>query len=341
MKLLTVLHGKAISLSRVVIRQYGELSVLLRLFTTSAAPGALTVILNSMSKITLPADVQPYASILDFLTVRFPHVRPEVWAKRVAEGKVLDDHGVAITPQTQYAAGKRIFYHREVEKEPVIPFAETIIFQNDHLLVACKPHFLPVNPTGPYVEECLLGRLRRSTGNQDLVPINRIDRETAGLVLFSADKATRDHYCRLFREGKVEKSYQAIAEIPQDSTPQEWLVENRMVEGEPWFRMKSVSGEVNARSIIELVEARGKRGHFVLHPITGKTHQLRLHMSGLGFRIVSDRYYPDLQPQVEDDFHNPLQLLAKRLRFLDPLRGEEFAFESPRRLKWEEGEGVE
>lgn len=292
------------------------------------------MISKNWSKVTLPAAEGPNPTILGFLAARFPCVAPELWDKRMAAGKIADGDGDPVTINTAYREGKMIRYYREVETEPVIPFAEAIVFQNDHLLVACKPHFLPVNPTGPYVAECLLSRLRKRTGNDDLVPVNRIDRETAGLVLFSANCKTRDAYCRLFREGEVEKTYEAVADYAGVAEKRQWLVENRIVHGDPWFRMTSAPGVPNARSIIKVEEVREGRAHFILHPLTGKTHQLRLHMSGLGFGILNDRYYPELQPQRDDDFEKPLQLLAKRVRFRDPITATDMEFASERRLEW-------
>jgi tRNA pseudouridine32 synthase/23S rRNA pseudouridine746 synthase len=282
----------------------------------------------------MPKAEKPYPSLLTFLTQRFPKIERADWERRIAEGKVLGEDGLPVTVHSEYAPQKRIFYFREVEQEPVIPFAERILFQNEELLVSCKPHFLPVTPGGPYVDECLLHRLRKATGNDDLVPIHRIDRETAGIVLFSANIKTRAIYGELFRTGKVEKSYQAISAGSADPENGSWLVENRMEKGEPWFRMKTAQGPVNARSRVKLVEAREGMSRFLLNPLTGKTHQLRLHMSGLGFGILNDRYYPDLQPERADDFDSPLQLLAKSVRFKDPATGKEMAFESERQLLW-------
>ena len=286
------------------------------------------------STVTMPSAVKPYPSILEFLIRRFPRVLHTIWKQRILDGKVLDDHGGVITLDSEYAPLKRLFYFREVEQERVIPFAEKIIFQNDDLIVACKPHFLPVIPGGPYVAECLLNRLRKSTGNHDLVPIHRIDRETAGIVMFSANMKTRALYGELFLNGKIEKSYQAVAECIRIPGPTEWSVENRIVKGEPWFRMKTAPGTSNACSIIKLVETQGRLARFLLHPLTGKTHQLRLHMSGLGFRILNDKYYPDLQPETADDYANPLQLIAKTVRFIDPVTGRRMEFTSQRELLW-------
>ncbi len=249
------------------------------------------------------------------------------------EGKVLEEAGVPINRETLYVPQKRLFYYREVVEEPLIPLQEKILFQNDEILVACKPPFLPVIPSGPYINECLLNRLRRKTGNNNLVPLHRIDRETSGLVLFSMNKETRGLYGGLFLTGTIEKTYEALSEITRCPDRDSWNVENRLVDADIWFRSKVVPGVVNSRSRIKLVSFRNNRAHFLLYPLTGKKHQLRVHMSGLGFRIMNDRYYPELLPKQEDDLDNPLQLIARRVRFKDPVSGKEREFVSERKLR--------
>lgn len=289
-------------------------------------------IAKTPSVVTLPEAEKPYPSILAFLVRAFPGISRDTWAQRISAGKVLDDNGNPIAADTQYVPSKRLFYFREVENEPVIPFPETILFQNDEILVACKPHFLPVIPGGRFVNECLLGRLRASTGIVDLVPLHRIDRETAGVIIFSVNKKTRGLYHDLFVHGKITKTYHAIAEVTRPPQEDTWIVENRIVRGEPRFRMKTVAGVVNSRSHIHLLKVNGNRGHFRLNPVTGKTHQLRLHMSGLGFRIINDRLYPELLAEQNDDFDQPLQLLAKHITFRDPVTGKTVEFSSGQAL---------
>jgi tRNA pseudouridine32 synthase / 23S rRNA pseudouridine746 synthase len=286
------------------------------------------------SVVTLPPASAPYPSIVDFLCRVFPTISRDMWAQRIRDGKVLNDRGEPITAKTPYSPSKRIFYFREIENEPVIPFAEQLLFQNDELLVACKPHFLPVIPGGRYVEECLLNRLRNRTGLANLAPLHRLDRETAGIVIFSVNPKTRGLYHELFTHGKVEKTYHALGGVNHPPQEKDWIVENRIVRGEPRFRMKIVPGTPNARSLIQLLQVKGNQGLFRLQPVTGKTHQLRLHMSGLGFGIINDRVYPDLQPETEDNFDKPLQLLAKQIRFDDPVAGAVREFQSERELQW-------
>ena len=286
------------------------------------------------SVVTMPKAEKPYPSILAFLSGRFPAISREIWDKRISEGKVLDEKAQRITLDTEYAPLRRIFYFREVSTEPFIPFAEKILFLDDEILVACKPHFLPVTPGGRYVDECLLNRLRSSTGIEDLAPLHRIDRGTAGLVIFAVNKKSRGLYGKLFLNGQVEKTYHALSACHPLQKTASWDVNNRIERGEPGFRMKTAPGGVNARSAINLVEVKGETARFTLQPRTGKTHQLRLHMSGLGFGILNDRYYPELQAESEDNFDTPLQLVAQMLRFRDPLSGRNREFTSERELLW-------
>lgn len=284
------------------------------------------------SIVYLPDTGVPYPTLLVFLAGRFPKIPLQTWIERITAGKVLTEEGQPITLETAYLPDKRLFYYREVAEEQVIPFQEKILFHNDHLLVACKPPFLPVAPTGPYVRETLLNRLKERTGNPFLSPINRIDRETSGLVLVSTNKTSRGAYQQLFMAGKVRKTYAAITDFPQDLGRSHWLVENRIEEGEPWFRMRTCAGPVNARSRIRLVRNTGRRALFELQPLTGKKHQLRLHLSGLGCPIIDDRCYPVLLAKRPDDFSRPLQLLSQKIEFQDPISGKEMVFETARSL---------
>ena len=291
------------------------------------------------SVVTMPPGETRFSTVLDFLVSQFPIVPAGIWRKRLSEGKVHWEDRTVIDETASYAPYKRVFYYREVEEEPVIPFRENILFQNDELLVACKPHFLPVTPGGKYVEECLLNRLRRRTGIETLTPVHRIDRETAGIVLFSVNPDTRSRYHDLFVYGQISKTYHAVAHIPDTAEPhlhqnRKWTVNNRMAVGKPKFRMSITAGETNACSNIHCIEARNRQGLFHLNPVTGKRHQLRLHMASLGFPLVNDRYYPELQDESADNFTKPLQLLARQVDFTDPATGEFRTFVTERKLAW-------
>ncbi len=283
-----------------------------------------------VSKVTLPKLDPAPASVLAFLEARFPAV--DDWSSRVDRGLVREAGGAPLDALAPYRAGLELTYFREVAAEPEVPFAAAILHQDDHLLVADKPHFLPVTPAGAYVRNSLLARLQEQTGLHALAPLHRLDRDTAGLVLFSAERSTRGAYSRLFSEGRIAKTYHAVSPVVADLEACAWRVENRVEPGDPFFRMRCGVGVANARSDIRLMAARGGMGLFEIRPETGKKHQVRLHMAAIGQPILHDRLYPDLLPEAPPDFEKPLQLLAWRLDFEDPVQGGARSFESRLRL---------
>lgn len=273
------------------------------------------------SKVSLPQTNPGVVTVLEYLIIKFPYVSEQTWRQRMTEGKVHRHNGSLITPQSAFQAHERIYYYREVDNEPGIPFTETVLFQDDHILVADKPHFLAATPSGIYVNECLQNRLRRRTGIKNLQALHRIDRVTAGLMIFSVNPESRHLYHHLFATRKIHKTYQAIAKIDKHEqlVGQEWIVKNRIVHCEPRFRMRIIEGEANSHSVIRCLQQNTHNALFELNPLTGKTHQLRLHMQTLGWPILNDKYYPRLQPMSADDCSAPLQLLAKELQFIDPV----------------------
>jgi len=273
------------------------------------------------SKLSLPQTNPGVATVLEYLIIKFPYIDAQIWRQRVADGKVHFHDGSLITTQSLFQPQQRVYYYREVENEPSIPFKETIIFQDQHILVAYKPHFLAVTPGGIYVNECLQNRLRRSTGIEALQALHRLDRVTAGLVIFSVNPDTRHRYHHLFETRQIHKTYQAIAKISdgENLIGQEWEIKNRIVRSEPRFRMRVAEGEANSHSVIRCLQQSTQKALFELSPVTGKTHQLRVHMQALGWPILNDKYYPQLQPLSADNYSAPLQLLAKELQFIDPV----------------------
>ncbi|RLL55985.1 pseudouridine synthase [Mariprofundus sp. EBB-1] len=281
------------------------------------------------SFITLPRQDQPLPLLLDFFDQRFPRIGREVWLERLRSGKISDEKGRLLDESTPYRINARLRYYREVKNEPIIPFQESIVYEDEHILVADKPHFLPVTPNGNAVNECLMHRLVKRTGNHQLVPVHRLDRETAGLVLFSKVPETRKHYHAIFQQGNIKKQYEAVATLPENNERLEWLIESRIEASGEWTLHHNVPGEVNARSHIKLLARGDVLARFALSPLTGKTHQLRLHMGLIGSQIQHDTFYPHLLPQSEViNYAKPLQLLAKQLVFTDPVSSVKHQFES-------------
>lgn len=292
------------------------------------------IIADQPSKLSLPQINPGVSTVLEYLIIKFPYIDAPVWKKRIAEGKVHYHDGSPITKSSPFKSQQRIYYYREVESEPVIPFEEHIIFQDEQILVAYKPHFLPVVPGGKYINECLQNRLRKKTGIKSLQAVHRLDRVTAGLVIFSVNPNTRHRYHDLFKTQKIDKTYQAIALINDKNIQvgQQWEVKNRIVTSSPKFRMCISDGVANSHSIIKCVQQSADKALFELKPITGKTHQLRLHMQSLDWPILNDKYYPNLQALSLDDYSSPLQLLAKKIEFIDPITQQARHFTHDRNL---------
>jgi tRNA pseudouridine32 synthase/23S rRNA pseudouridine746 synthase len=281
------------------------------------------------SRLQLPPG--DWATVLDALCSRFPAIDRSSWIDRFSRGRVLGPDAEPLDVATPYRTGMEVRYFREVPAEPPIPVQETLVHVDADLVVADKPHFLPVAPAGRFVGETLLARLVRRLGNRDLVPLHRIDRATAGLVLFSANPATRARYQALFRERRIEKRYEALAApLPGLAFPH--VHRSRLAPGEPFFRMREVDGEPDSETRIDVLERGRAAWRYALEPVTGRKHQLRVHMAALGAPLIGDPFYPSLREQGPDDFARPLQLLARTLVFEDPVDGRPRRFDSALRL---------
>ena len=289
----------------------------------------------SPSCVGLPAGDWP--TFTDFLVQRFPALERSVWLDRMAAGLVADEFGDLVTPDRPYRGHMRLYYYRALAAEPAIPFEAAVLFQDEHLVVADKPHFLPVTPSGSYLQETLLVRLKNQLGIDSLIPIHRIDRETAGLVIFCVQPTERDAYQALFRRHEISKRYEAIAPWRAEL----WFPlrrQSRIVGGEPFFRQMEVPGEPNSDTLVDVLHTQGGLARYALTPVTGKKHQLRVHMNALGMPILNDRIYP-LVVATPDDYACPLQLLAKSISFVDPITVQARRFNSRHCLSIRSGDG--
>ena len=291
------------------------------------------------SSVALPPG--PWHTVLDFLSDKLSALPRTDWAKRMQQGLVVTDDMQPVPATAVYAEWQRkhhrLHYWRHVPNEPAIPFQAHVVYQDDWLVVADKPHFLPVVPSGQYVQETLLTRLKQSLGLPSLAPMHRLDRETAGLVAFTVQPHTRGVYQALFRDRAVEKTYEAVATWrPGDTWPKR--VTNHLQTGDHFMTMAVTKGPDNAQTDIDLLahDPVQALGLYQLRPITGQRHQLRVHMAWLGLPIRGDRIYPQLQPASHDvlDFTHPLQLVARALRFQNPITGQHHHFVSQMRLQW-------
>ncbi|WP_119156481.1 pseudouridine synthase [Caldimonas tepidiphila] len=290
----------------------------------------------SASCVVMPSRAWP--NVLAFLAERLPLVPESDWRERLARGEVLDAQGRPLAADAPCTPHARLWYWRQLPPQPRIPFEAEVLFRDEWLVAADKPHFLPMTPKGRWLQETLLVRLKRQLGIETLVPMHRLDRETAGVVLFSIRPETRHRYQALFRDRQVRKVYEALAPWRDDlALPALHRSRLEECEGESFMQMREVPGEPNAETGIELIARHGELAHYRLRPHTGRKHQLRAHLAALGIPIVGDTIYPELQPAIapgaEPDYDRPLQLLAREIAFTDPVTGEARRFESRRRLR--------
>ncbi|OAV13763.1 pseudouridine synthase [Moraxella catarrhalis] len=283
----------------------------------------------SPSKLYLPKIKDAPLTIFEYVCKKFHHIGTAVWQKRFNDGLVKDIDGRILDLNSLYQHGMTITYYRHLCDEVVVPFEHHIIYEDQTLLVVDKPHFLTVSPAGGYVQQTLLTRLKQATGNPHLSPVHRLDKQTAGLMIFTKTCESRRTYQSLFNDRKINKIYHAIAPMTQaHQFPLQLSLP--LVRGEPFYTMAVGIGEPNTHTDIDIlaVSEDGKWAKYELKPTTGKLHQLRVHLNYLGIPIAHDNFYPKVMHRAKDDFDKPLQLLAKHLSFTDPLTNKPMAFES-------------
>jgi tRNA pseudouridine32 synthase/23S rRNA pseudouridine746 synthase len=283
------------------------------------------------ARLGLPTDGERWSTIRDHLVERLPRVSPERIDLLLREERIVDANG-PVTVDAPYVPGGVVWFHRDLPDEVTVPFDIPVVHRDDDLLVVDKPHFLATIPRGKHILQTALVRLRQEHGLPDLIPAHRLDRATAGLVMFVVNPTRRGAYQTLFRDRLVHKEYDAVARFdPALALP--CAVASRIVKERGEIVAREVPGEVNAETRVELLAHRDGLGHYRLLPTTGRTHQLRLHMNRLGVPILGDDFYPVLTEKPLDDFTRPLQLLASVLAFPDPITGEPRRFESTRTLQ--------
>ena len=302
------------------------------------------------TRLRLP-DEGPWSTAMDYMMHRWGHIDPQGIEDRFDAGEIVGEAGIPLDRATPLQNHTFIWYYRTLPPETRIPVELSILHQDEHLLVVDKPHFLPTTPGGTYIQESALVRLRNQLDLPDLIPMHRLDRMTAGILLLSTNPETRGMYQVLFEKRQVQKEYECVAAAePAAGHPSvgfPTVVRNRMTKSRSYLLAEVIDGEPNAETRIERVRilggpapalrggvpsaeapdagppsgATGRHALYRLEPHSGKTHQLRVHMASLGLGIVNDAFYPDLLDKAPDDYGKPLQLLARGIRFVDPITG--------------------
>ncbi|MFI2434124.1 RluA family pseudouridine synthase [Streptomyces sp. NPDC018693] len=272
-------------------------------------------------RVRLPA-AGSWTTVREHLVERLSGAGAGVVEGMFAAGEIVGADGRPVAPDAAYVPGLYVWFHRELPTEVPVPFPVRVVYRDEHIVVADKPHFLATTPRGSHIAETALARLRRELGIPALSAAHRLDRLTAGLVLFTVRPEERGAYQTLFRDRRVRKTYEAVAPYdPGLALPR--TVRSRIVKERGVLTAREVPGEPNAVSRVELVAHRPDgRARYRLTPRTGQTHQLRVHMTALGVPILGDPLYPTVAaPARPGDFRRPLQLLARELEFTDPVTG--------------------
>ncbi|MFZ1410104.1 MAG: pseudouridine synthase [Micropruina sp.] len=267
----------------------------------------------------------------DYLLDRLPAVVPV--PQMLAAGEFVDRSGRPWSGEEPYRPNAFVWFHRPLAPEPFVPFALEMLDSDARVVVVDKPHFLATTPRGAHVRETVLVRLRVSLGLPELAPAHRLDRLTAGVLVLTRQRSHRAAYAGLFQSRAVRKTYEALAPFdPELEFPRRVI--GRIEKRRGSLQAAVVAGEPNAETLIELVETRGRYARYRLTPITGKTHQLRVHLAALGLPILGDPLYPTVLDIGPDDFSSPLQLVARRLRFTDPIDQTPRDYTSRFALEW-------
>lgn len=286
-------------------------------------------------RIVLPRE-GPWRTVREYLVLRLSRLEPERVDEMVRDGRFVTEEG-PVQQETPYRPGVSVWFHRELPDERPVPFDVQILHRDENIVVVHKPHFLATTPRGQHVVQTALVRVRQQLDLPELIPAHRLDRATAGVLLFVVRPEVRGAYQRLFSQRLVHKEYEAVAPVRSDlSLPT--VVRSRILKRRGVIQAKEVPGEPNAETYVEMIESRGELGRYRLIPRTGRTHQLRVHLDSLGIPIVGDPIYPQVRESAWEDFSRPLQLLARTLAFTDPITNEERSFTTPASLSAWAGE---
>ena len=273
----------------------------------------------------------PWETLGAFLTSRLP-ARANV-ADMLAAGEFVDKHCRPLDGTEPFSPHTFVWFHRPLAPEVPVPFPLTVLEVDEHVAVVDKPHFMATMPRGAHVQQTALVKARIMLDLPELAPAHRLDRLTAGVLLFTTRREYRGAYAGVFQAGRAHKEYEAIAAY--DAGMEFPLrVSNRIEKRRDSLQATVVDGAPNAETLIEVAEVRGTHARYRLTPSTGKTHQLRVHMAGLGLPIVGDSLYPEAREVEPSDFSDPLRLVARRLRFVDPISGVARNYMSSIELEW-------
>jgi len=275
----------------------------------------------------------PWRSLRDHLVERLAAgLTADEIDRMLSAGEFVDADGRPVPADAPFVPRSVVWAHRDLPEEAALPADIQVLHRDERLVVVDKPHHMATMPRGRHVVQSALARARVLTGLPRLAPAHRLDRPTAGVLMLTTEQRWRGAYQQVFAAGLVRKTYLAVAPVrPGLELP--LVRRTHLVKQHGTHQAREVPGErPNAETLVELVDTAEEFGLYRLTPTTGRTHQLRCQLSGLGIAIVGDPLYPRDRAVDDDDFGEELQLLAAVLAFDDPVDGQPRRFVSRRRL---------
>lgn len=283
-------------------------------------------------------------SVLEYLTNRFTYLLKDEWLKRISERRVFCNNKPSDS-DTILAAGDSVAYDMPEFSEPPADLSYSIVYEDDWLLGINKPGNLLVHHRGRSFKSNLIYHLRylHDPPFENAGIINRLDRETSGVVTVAKNREALMAMNRVLAGRKVVKEYRAIVQgIPEIESGTVDLPIGRVRNSKVRYRY-GVNGEKakDAFTRYEILQRIGRDYSLLrLIPETGRTHQLRVHLSAIGHVIVGDKLYGMREDEFiawrrnpgnfRDKLRFPRQALhCFRMSFTHPFTGEECAITAP------------
>lgn len=259
---------------------------------------------------------------------RHPDDDESAVTQRFAQNEVVLTDGTPLAPTDLLAPGTDVYFYRRPAPEESVPYDIETVYEDERIMVVRKPPFLATMPRASHITENAAVRLRRATGNEELTPAHRLDRMTSGLLLLTKRTEYRGAYQQLFARREVQKMYEAVADDIGLKAPLRW--EHRIEKNEGELAANIIpDGAPNALTTVsDITPLNGQKdtARYVLQPVTGKTHQLRVQMHAAGAPIHGDPIYPKLVPAEDENFNTPMLLASIGLAFTDPIAGTRRSF---------------
>jgi len=228
-------------------------------------------------------------TLVSHLASRYAHNPESSWRERIERGLVKVDGATAL-PDERLRAGQRIIWARPPWEEPAAPLFYAVLHADSEVLAVAKPSGLPTLPGGGFLEHTLLNLVRRRFPGAS--PVHRLGRGTSGVVLFSLSPETGRGLSKAWRERRVEKTYRALVEgsPPLDTFTVEVPIGPVSHPALDSIHAASAEGK-SAKSEVRVIERREGASLVEVRIVTGRPHQIRIHMAACGHPLAGDPLY--------------------------------------------------